>query len=370
MNLEKTYHSVDTLINSHDDFWNRRLKRPIISGKHSLTNKLKQIPLLHDNFRGKEGLVLKPEMLSSRVYQNGPLDLEDSDIPCLSSPIFNTVIPYPRIPWLPGIAGSQLIISWKAQTVWVKETMDGEWFKKKDLGFRPQEAWLCKLLDFVLYMVNTYQSEAVPTMDMISRGVGDLMVNLMGAEVAYTALYDHPDELKELLSRITDIHIEWAKKQLEIIPRVKEGYCNQYGLFAPGTITRFQEDFAGLLSRNQFYEFLMPCENRIADAFDYQVLHTHSGVPRLAEWAMDIEGLRAVEVTLDPNGPPLEQLIPLWNKIMERLALIISGKMSTEKIEMITSELSPGGLFLDVAIDDEYQKGTGWFDDGAGKKRT
>jgi hypothetical protein len=106
----------------------------------------------------------------------------------------------------------------------------------------------------------------------------------------------------------------------------------------------------------------MPCEDRIIDAFDYQVLHTHSGVPQLAEWALEMEGLKAVEVTIDPLGPALEQLVPLWNRILERKSLIVSGRLSAKQVEMLVSKLSPGGLLLDVAIDDEHQKDTGWFD--------
>lgn len=353
--------SVESLITLHNDFWSRRLKAPLINDRNSLTNKFALLPLLHDNFREKEKLFLKPDMLSPEVYQNGPLNPGWAKEPCISGSVFNTLLPYPRIPWLPGIVGCDLMVSWKAQTVWVMKTMEQDWFKKEGLGFKPRKAWLIKLLDFVSYTVKTYQSEAIPTMDMIGRGVGDLMVNLMGAEIAYTALYDHPDELKMLLSKITDLHIEWAKKQLEIIPKVRDGYCNQYGIFAPGTITRFQEDFAGLISEKQFYEFLMPCENRIIDAFDYQVLHTHSGVPKLAEWAMEMDGLKAVEVTIDPLAPAPEHFIPLWNRILERKALIISGRLSTKQVDMLLSELSPGGLLLDVAIDDEHQKDTGWF---------
>ena len=164
------------------------------------------------------------------------------------------------------------------------------------------------------------------------------------------AMHDHPDKIKKILSRLTDIYIEWAEAQFDLIPLFEGGYCNQHGIWAPGTSIRFQEDFAVNLSPGLFREFLLPCHQRIVESFDYHELHTHSGFSPLAEWALENEHLKAIEVAIDRNGPEIRDLIPVWKKIQAQKPLFIDGLLSEKELHLILSELSPRGLFLDTDI--------------------
>jgi hypothetical protein len=177
----------------------------------------------------------------------------------------------------------------------------------------------------------------------------------MGPERFYYALYDHPAELRRLLERLTELYIHWVRSQLEILPRVSGGYCNQYGIWSPGTCVRTQEDYALNLSPRLFREFIMPCTRQVADSFQYHVFHTHSAFPALAEWALEIDNLRALEVVLDPKGPSLEELIPMWNGILEKKSLVIVGPMTERQLDLLVSRLSPGGLWLDAELVPEGQ---------------
>lgn len=161
---------------------------------------------------------------------------------------------------------------------------------------------------------------------------------------------DYPDKIKKLLSRLTDIYIEWTKAQFDLIPPFEGGYCNQYGLWAPGTSIRFQEDLAINLSPELFKEFLLSCHQKIVESFDYQVLHTHSGFSKLAEWALENKHLKVIEVVIDRNGPKIEDLIALWKKIQTQKPLILVGLVSKKELCLILSKLFPRGLFLDIDI--------------------
>lgn len=314
------------------------------------------IPALHEDFRGKEDLVLNPAMFSPEIHQPEPMLFKEEQNPHLCGSVFNILFPYPRVPWLPGFAGSRLVSSWRAQTVWVRPTIPDDWYRRENLGWTPHRDWMDRLLVFLRYIVENYGAEIIPATDLTSRGIGDLLIAVMGAERAYFAMYEHPKELKSLLGMLADIHIEWGNKQLEIIPPMRGGYCNPYGIFAPGRMTRFQEDFAGMISRNQFFEFLMPYEQKIVDSFEYAVLHTHSGVPQLAEYSLEMNGLKAIDFVLDPNAKPIEELLPLLNKVLEKLAVIVSGVITRKQLDRLVTELSPGGLLLDVAIEEELER--------------
>ena len=184
---------------------------------------------------------------------------------------------------------------------------------------------------------------------------------MMGPERFYYALFDHPHEVKSLLGQITEVYLQWAASQLEVIPRLHGGYCNQYGTWCPGTSVRTQEDYAVNLSPRQIREFLTPGIRAVARAFDYSVIHTHSGGPGLAEAMLEVDELTAIEVGLDPYGSSIEEQIPLWNRILDEKCLYICGPVTQRQYEFLVSSLSPRGLWLDLEFVEEGQEDVwGW----------
>ncbi len=340
-------HQLYTL---HDDFWNMRLKKALIGNSHRKSAKLQHISR---RFEDAENLELQPEYFTPEEFQDPPERLEEGGDPLVDGQVFNVIRPYNGIPWLPSIAGCTQMVSWYAQTVWLKKPAPDSWYDSGTFVFKPRRDWFEKLLEFTDYLVARYSDVAVITMDNASRGVCDLFMGLVGIEEACTALYDKSDTVKEFLMQIAHLHVEWAKRQIERIPAINGGYCNQWGLFCKGSFTRFQEDYAGLISQEVLEEFLLPCEELIVRSFDYQVLHTHSAIPHLAEWALGLEQLKCIEVTIDPHGPPMRDCVRLWNKILEEKCLIVSATVTQEEFDYMQSDLNPAGLLLDVSIVDE-----------------
>jgi hypothetical protein len=294
--------------------------------------------------------MLSPEQLQQKPPNLGGEDNTHGEV------AFNTLSPYFRVPWLPGIVGCELVASGSGQTVWPYSYVDDDWYKLPNQGFTPSMEWLDKLLEFTQYIVDHYHPDCgIATTDLIARGPGDLLLHILGPERMYLGLHDHPKEIKLLLERITDTYVLWGRKQLEVIPKVYGGYCNTYGLWGPGDTIRSQEDYATNLSRKHYEEFLMPCDRRVARAFEYETYHTHSGFPQLAEWVLDIDEVKCIEVALDPSGPTIEESIPLWNRILEKKPLIIMGPVTQKQLDMMVSRLSPGGLWLDVEMVREDQ---------------
>jgi hypothetical protein len=191
---------------------------------------------------------------------------------------------------------------------------------------------------------------------MISRGIADLALNLLGGDRYFLEFYDHPVALKGLLDPLCGLHIKWAKSQMERIPLFHGGYCNQYGLWAPGEVTRFQEDYIGCLSEKTYKDFIMEYDAKVVENIEYAVLHTHSGIPQFAEWALEIENLKAIEMYLDPETEDLETRIDLWNKILDKKCLIIAGFVSESELSLLLERLNPLGLLLDIAMEDKMHE--------------
>ena len=350
-----TDRTVEFLLELHMAFWNRELEQPVVNIDCSATRRLRDVPALPPEWEAQKSVVLKPDMLSPEQFQNPPFILASADN-TRGHVAFNVLQPLLRVPWLPAIVGCELEASSSGQTVWPYSYLEDGWHELPNQGFAPRMEWLDKLLEFTHYIVESYYPDkCIPTTDNIARGPGDLLLHVLGPDRTYLSLYDHPEEVKLLLEQITDLYIRWGKAQLEVIPTFHSGYCNTYGIWGPGDTVRSQEDYAPFLSRQHYEEFLMPSDRRVAQAFEFEVYHTHSGFPQLAEWVLEIDEVKCIEVALDPTGPTIEENIPLWNRILERKPLIIIGPVTERQLELMVSELSPGGLWLDIEMVEEGQ---------------
>ena len=354
MTLQYLNSREEELIKRHTDFWNHNLSKPVIN-YFSLWKRINNLINLSENVlhpdwvRLGEGAEITSEMLvpATHHYYHEFEEFGDSRI---CGEVFNTIIPWTMITWLPAIAGCRLKISVKGRTVWPEEYIESKWYERQDLGLAPNWQWLDKLKEFTAFLAGKYNPGRQVSLEMFSRGPGDMLVNCLGTENTYFAMYDRPEELKKLLSILADIHIKWSSEQLKLIPGLKGGYCNQWGIWAPGKVTRIQEDYAVNISEKLFREFLEPADAKIIEASPYQVFHTHSGFPDLSKWVLELEGLKAVEVTMDLISPSLEELLPVWKKILARKSLIVTGTFTEDQIKMIVSKLDSSGLFLDVDI--------------------
>lgn len=337
------------LIDLHADWWERKADAAILNDDCGLAQRFRHVPALPDEWLEDDGRLLEPDAVRPDRLQPGPI------VPATGSPTrgretFNTLFPYHRVPWLVGITGCGMRVSTVSQTVWPVEYLGDDWFARPDQGFSPRMEWLARLLDFLSFIVDKYYpAQCIPTLDMISRGPGDLLIAAMGVERCYIGFYDHPREIRSLLGQITEMYIHWARVQLEALPRMAGGYCNQYGLWSPGTTIRMQEDYAVNVSYPIFREFLLPSVSAVVDAFDFHVLHTHS-YGSLAEWALDIPRLGAIEMTIDPAGPSIEELVPRLQAIAARKPLIVLGVLTERQVSLLTSSLPPGGVMLDVDV--------------------
>ena len=75
------------------------------------------------------------------------------------------------------------------------------------------------------------------------------------------------------------------------------------------------------------------------------MIHTHSADKKLIDDLLDIDELPAVQCLIDPNGPSVDELIPVFQQVQAAgKALLITHELDDALLGPILDRLSPIGL--------------------------
>jgi hypothetical protein len=168
------------------------------------------------------------------------------------------------------------------------------------------------------------------------------------------AFYDEPERLAEVLSLATQAFLKVARAQYTVMPSFEGGWSPwMYCLWAPGTVIRSQSDSASQISPRMYREQILPHDRAIWRAFDYSIIDLHSaGTLHLHPVLIEVDELDALSVTLDPydNAPTLEELIPVFARILEAKSLSVYGEMTLEQVEQLKRALPSGCLAIHATV--------------------
>jgi len=302
-----------------------------------------------ENIKGE----FTPEMLDlekliddiTHAYQDRPL-LNDDTFQCIS---FAGVVP-----WLEAIIGCHLYSLGRGASIIANpadiEPGDLPQHLRYLLDNLDENVWFKKLSDGYQALAEILGAK-FPLTHTLMLGPGDMVGALLGHENFIGRMLkpaDNEDFLNELLDLCAKIYIKTAKMQLERSKGFKGGYCNGWGLWAPGLNVRTQEDEAAFVSPKLYNEFLLPYHMQEVGAFDYSTFHMHSGyVISVYNWRdfSKKSTISALEVCLDPSGPTVENLMETLLGINSKKPLIIDA-FTDEQAKAVEEHISdfPGSI--------------------------
>lgn len=268
--------------------------------------------------------------------------------------LFRSESAFSRIPWMEAIVGCG-IHSGADEAMWPRPALGQNYEGMEQIVPDDENPWLIKLLDLTRALVEANDGAYLVT-HTLQRGPIDILSALLGDVRMGLAFYDEPEKIEEILKRATQAFIKVAKAQYALIPPFEGGWTSWgYGLWAPGTVIRFQADSASQISPLMYQEQVLPHDRAIMQAFDYSIIDLHSGgTLHLHKVLMEVEELNAISVTIDPyeNSPKIEDLVPTFAAILETKSLSISGEMKIEQVNWLRQSLPTGCLSINVTVTD------------------
>jgi hypothetical protein len=252
------------------------------------------------------------------------------------------------VPFVPGILGCKLRI--------LPDNVMGEeqhltWDEALQLQLDYESPWFRKYMEFGQALVARANGR-FPVSHAAELGPSDLHAVLRGHNESIMDLMDEPEKSGELLWRLGEIFRDITEEFWKRVPLFHCGYFDaQYSLWSPGPIIRMQEDATAVFSPALYRKFVQPVDRMLATHFACSFIHLHSTSMFLLEAFLEIEEIKCFEINHDVCGPPLEEMVPYFQRVQKaRRPLLIRGSFTPQEMRLVLDSLEPRGLFLNIMV--------------------
>jgi hypothetical protein len=256
------------------------------------------------------------------------------------------------IPWIEAAMGCKIIADHSTGSIHAETPAD---FDEEIPAFDIDNPWVQKGIEF-LDKIAAHSCGRYPMATPRLRGISDILACLYGNENFVFKFFENPEKVDELISRITDFWISFAKTQLEHIPEFYGGIGSfYYNMWAPAGTVWLQEDSAALLSPDIFRNHILGGVKRMVSSFAGSIVHMHpTGYYPYAEYLST--DMLALELHIDEGGPSAEQLFDVHSRILQYKPLLIWGSIPEKDLDWIFSKLPAKGLAVLNALDRDQFK--------------
>ncbi len=250
--------------------------------------------------------------------------------------------------FLAALAGGE--IAWDNSTSWARHA--DEALPLADLHLPPfapdgNPWWQRYLRHFRALRAAGVPDAMLGLSDMI--GPFDLLAALIGTERLCLEMMGDPDEVVRLGQEATRFWLAVHAAHFALLPD-PAGTSDCFGLFCPGRGSRWSEDFIALIGPELYQEFVMPCDLVLAESLDTSYMHVHSAALPCLEHILALPALSGVEISNDPNGPPLGALVEWAQEARRRgKAVMLSNwqrQLSVADHDLLANGTSPGGTVI------------------------
>lgn len=190
---------------------------------------------------------------------------------------------------------------------------------------------------------------------------GDILSLLRGMDSLCMDIYDHPDQMKQAITYITDLFLSLQDDLYEIVKPTNDGggVLPWMSLWMPGKNgNQLACDFSWVISNDHFKEFFLAELLAEANWSDYATYHLDGSmcIKNHLETLLSIEQIKAIEFTPGAGSQPASyaEYLPAYKRIQQKgKQLILVAE--PQEIDILTANLSPKGLFIITRTDTEEE---------------
>jgi hypothetical protein len=293
--------------------------------------------------------VLTPDMVEPEAFLDDQERLlAEGEV--IGDDILRGASPSQAVPWLDGMLGATLRIL-PASILGAERTLP--WDELDNLHLDADNPWFRKYIAFIQALVRR-SAGRYPVSHGTLIGPSDIAALLRGHTQSILDLIESPEQMRRLLWRCGAIFRQITEEAWKHIPLYYGGYYDaQYQLWAPGPITRLQEDASGVMSPRLYREFLQPVDREVARSFASTFIHLHSNSMFLYDLFLEVEEIRCFQVNyeLHSGGPPIAGMIPAFRKIQAAdRPLLVRGSFIPDELRLLVDSLDPRGLYLYIMV--------------------
>lgn len=271
----------------------------------------------------------------------------------LDQDLIRPVSPLYCVPWLEAILGCDVYVH--SEVCWPERLLPEDQ-PLSALELALSDAWLSAATGF-LDSLAKHCGDRRPVSGLFLRGPIDVLSAIIGTERLFYELVDQPDQICRLLDRCARAWVEVSDRLRAHLPPFRDGFVDAgRWLWAPGPISYTSEDTTAMVSEAVYREHFLPHNHRIVASHPFGYIHRHSASAHNLSALLDLAPSWGIEVTVDPTGPSVAELLPFLRQIQDRKRrLIVFGLTGAAEVELLVNGLSPRGLCVTVQAADPAQ---------------
>lgn len=344
---------LEHIIGRHRAFWTREAGPLLNVSRYEPLSAVDIV--LADGTPVKEDMYLTPEVLDPKwmVDLEEPRHRLQPDRPgAVSGDLLIIRPPLGKMCWVEAVMGCPVRVRAASGGIYSEPYLDGPEEVDRIPPAR-ENGWLDLLVGYTRALVENANGRYYVTLPLM-RGTIDLVAALLGYNKMAVSIIDQPRELRRLTERCVEAFLEVAKALYAVIPQVAGGRVTPFNVWAPGSAIKTQCDASAAVSARTYEEFFFPYEEKICSQYDYSMVHLHSGFLHTVDTFLKTEYPTAVQVSLDTGSTPFtpHDLIPVFNKVLERKPLFITGPCTQRELDEMLKALPSKGLCLNVRLSD------------------
>jgi len=253
------------------------------------------------------------------------------------------------VPWLEACCGCSVRV---AEGSLAPEAFVGSLEQLAELPIPAHNCWLLRMEEQTRQLLKTAPADCwiSPT---ILRGCSDVIAAMRGQVEFFMDIMNNPQQMHQAAGRINRLLIDVLDRHYAMVPPKLDGYGHIFGYWAPGKTIVIQEDAMCICDPQIYREvFLNYNADIVSHLGDYVLFHMHSIGYQHYRDVLRIPGLAGIQMTIDPNGPEISDMLPVFQEILEQSRLILWAKQGCQGLTDVLRKLPKEGLYVIVPDED------------------